>query len=226
MSRKLPILQRPLIYLITAGATTSQTNSNSANFSAVLNTIEKAVAAKIPLIQIREKSLNARTLYELTVRASSICQGTESSLLVNDRSDIAYAAGADGVHLTTQSLPVGVIRATYPSDFLIGVSTHSLAEAEAAKSQIADFIVFGPVFETASKRIFGDPQGSSKLSEVTTAVAELPVIAIGGIDLDNSAECFRSGAVGVAAITLFNDPERLESIVEEITRLYEQARPK
>ena len=178
--------------------------------------VKAAVDAEVPLFQIREKSLPARVLYELTVRAAEITRGSKTRLLVNDRSDIARAAGADGVHLTAHSLPAGVVRNIYGPEFLIGVSTHSLREAEEARKTGADFVVFGPVFETESKRGFGEPQGVNKLREVTRSLAGFPVLAIGGITLDNVGDCFHAGASGVAAIRLFNDPETLSSVVNSI----------
>jgi thiamine-phosphate pyrophosphorylase len=178
--------------------------------------VEAAVAAKVPLFQIREKALTARVLYELTQRAVEITRGSNTRLLVNDRSDIARAAGADGVHLTTHSLPAHVIRKTSAPEFLIGVSTHSREEAHAAKRAGADFIVFGPIFDTESKRVFGEPQGLEKLQELTTELGQFPVLAIGGVTLDNVESCFKAGASGVAAIRLLNDAERLSSIVEVI----------
>ena len=124
---------------------------------------------------------------------------------MNDRFDIARAAGADGVHLTTRSLPTNVVRSICGDDFLIGVSTHSLETALNARAEGADFIVFGPVFDTESKRAFGEPQGLDKLREVTKALEGFPVIAIGGINRENADECFRAGASGIAAIRLFNE---------------------
>ena len=156
-------------------------------------------------MQIREKSLSARVLYELATRAAAITRGTATRLLVNDRFDVARAAGADGVHLTARSLPVKVVRAICGDDFLIGVSTHSLETALNARSEGADFIVFGPVFETPSKQIYGEPQGLERLREVTKALEGFPVIAIGGINRENADECFRAGASGIAAIRLFNE---------------------
>jgi thiamine-phosphate pyrophosphorylase len=138
-------------------------------------------------------------------------------LLVNDRSDIARAAGADGVHLTAQSLPVAVVRKTCGAEFLIGVSTHSLAEAQAARDAGADFVVFGPVFETESKRAYGAPQGPEKLREVTRALGEFPVVAIGGITLENFSECFEAGARGVAAIRMLNTAENMDRIYRILT---------
>lgn len=167
--------------------------------------MEAWVAAEISLVQLREKSLTARVLYELATRAAAITRGSKTQLLVNDRFDIARAASADGVHLTTRSLPTNVVRSICGDDFLIGVSTHSLETALNARSEGADFIVFGPVFETESKRAFGEPQGLDKLREVTKALEGFPVIAIGGINRENADECFRAGASGIAAIRLFNE---------------------
>ena len=182
--------------------------------------VEAAVDAKVPLFQIREKLLSGRVLYELVRRAIEITHGTGTRLLVNDRSDIARAAGADGVHLTGQSLPADVVRKIYGPEFLIGVSTHSREEAVPAKMRGADFVVFGPVFATESKREFGEPQGLERLQEITNALRGFPVFAIGGITLDNVAACFAAGASGVAAIRLLNDAERISSIAEVIRSVY------
>jgi thiamine-phosphate pyrophosphorylase len=211
-------LPKPIIYLITSGTTTSNTTPDTEDFLHLLNLVRAAIAAQIPLFQIREKNLSARLLYELTTKAAALVQGSATRLLVNDRADIALAAGADGVHLTSRSLPVSVVRATYGSQLMVGVSIHGIVEAEAARSGGADFVVFGPVFETESKRSFGEPQGISKLAEVVAAIPELPVIAIGGISTDNSEDCLQTGAAGVAAIRLLNDADSLDSIVAEIRR--------
>jgi len=204
-------LPLPIIYPITSGTATVQQ---------ILQLVEAGVAARVPLFQIREKTLSGRALYELTARAVEITRGSDTRLLVNDRSDIARAAGADGVHLTSQSLPAAILRAIYGPDFLIGVSTHSLDEARAAQAGGADFVVFGPVFETESKREFGEPQRLNKLEQVTSELRDFPVVAIGGITLDNVRACFDAGARGVAAIRLLNDAERTSSIVESIRSVY------
>jgi thiamine-phosphate pyrophosphorylase len=204
------LLQFPIIYPITSGTTTPQTTPE------ILKLVQAAVNAEVPLFQIREKSLPARVLYELTHRAAEISRGSKTRLLINDRSDIARVARADGVHLTTRSLPAQVVRDLYGPEFLIGVSTHSLSEAEAARKAGADFVVFGPVFETESKRGFGEPQGLDKLLTVTRALADFPVVAIGGITLDNVEECFAAGARGVAAIRMLSDAETMASTVDTI----------
>jgi thiamine-phosphate pyrophosphorylase len=204
MPLKFPI---PIVYPITSGKTSPDD---------ILQFVRAAVDAEVPLFQIREKSLSGRVLFELVVRAAEITRGSKTRLLVNDRSDIARAAGADGVHLTTQSLPVEVVRNVFGAEFVIGVSTHSLDEARVAQAGGADFVVFGPVFETESKRTYGAPQGLEKLREVTRALEEFPVVAIGGIELQNVGACFEAGARGVAAIRLLNDAGNMASIVETI----------
>jgi thiamine-phosphate pyrophosphorylase len=215
MPLDLPI---PIIYLITSGSTTNKTTPDSPEFSQLLALIKTAVTAQVPLIQIREKTLATRVLYELTRRAVVIARGSSTRVLVNDRFDVALGAGADGVQLTAQSVSAGVVRRATSSSFVIGVSTHSVHEAEEARSGDADLIVFGPVFETESKRSFGPPQGLSKLADIAAAVDGLPVIAIGGIAIENVSECLRHGAAGIAAIRLLNDSNSLPATVAAIRK--------
>lgn len=202
MTLHLPV---PIIYPITSGKTTPQTTPDSPEFLDILRLIQAAVAAEMPLFQIREKSLSARVLYDLTRRAVEITRDSRTRLLVNDRFDLARAAGADGVHLTSQSLPVSAVREICGAEFLIGASTHSLAEVCAARAAGADFVVFGPIFETESKRGFGEPQGLDKLRLVTQELGEFPVIAIGGIKQDRFDACLDAGASGIAGISAFEE---------------------
>ena len=210
-------LPKPIIYLITSGSTTNKTTPDSPEFSQLLTLIKSAVAAQIPLIQIREKALNTRVLYELTRRAVGIAHGSSTRVLVNDRFDVALGAGAAGVQLTAQSLSARVVRNATSGRFVIGVSTHSVHEAEEARSGGADLVLFGPVFETESKRSFGPPQGLSKLADIAAAV-DTPVIAIGGIAIENVRECLRHGAAGIAAIRLLNDSNSLLETVAAIRK--------
>jgi thiamine-phosphate pyrophosphorylase len=205
MPLQLPL---PTFYPITSGRTTAQTTPDDPEFALILELLEACVSTFIPIFQIREKLLSARVLYELTSQAVEITRGSETRVLVNDRADIARAAGADGVHLTSQSLPANVVREMFGPDFVIGVSTHSLDEARAAQLAGADFVVFGPIFETESKRAYGEPQGLEKLAEVAVELQPLPVIAIGGITPENGAHCLVNGASGVAAIRMFDEQLR------------------
>lgn len=209
-------LSKPILYLITRGATTEATTPGSPECTQILNQVAAAVAAGIDLIQIREKQLTARVLFELVSEAGKITRSAKTRLLVNDRADIAADAGADGVHLTTQSLDAGTIRKTFGEKFLIGASTHSLAEASAAQTQGADFVVFGPVFQTESKLQFGSPRGLDELAQVVRALAGLPVLALGGVSMINAADCLAAGARGIAGISLFNKPENFSSLFATI----------
>ena len=178
--------------------------------------MQSAVDARIDLLQIREKRLTGSVLYQLATSAAGITRGTATKLLINDRADIAAATGADGVHLTTTSIPTAVVRQTFGGSFLIGVSTHSLEEASRARSGGADFIVFGPVFDTKSKEQGGEPAGLTSLARVCAELAPFPVFALGGVTVENVAECVRAGACGVAAIRMLQQPDHLADIADII----------
>ena len=199
--------KNPAIYLITGGEATA---FNFAEKSAeILRLIEKAVESKISLIQIREKQLPAKLVFELALEAAKITAQCETKLIVNDRADIALAANADGVHLTSGSLPTEIIRQNFPENFIIGVSTHSLAEAESAKMLGADFVTFSPIFKTPSKAKYGEPQGLKKLLEVSNKLDPFPVIALGGIDETNFSQVLENGARGFAGIRFLNNEVNL-----------------
>jgi thiamine-phosphate pyrophosphorylase len=151
------------------------------------------------MIQLREKDLTARELYDLGARLQSLLMPHGIPLLINDRLDVARALDAAGVHLAGHSLSPAQARRQLGPDKLLGVSTHSLEEASQAMREGVDFIVFGPVYDTPSKRQYGAPQGLQRLAEVVAHVT-CPVIAIGGIDTDNLPQVLQTGAHGVAMI--------------------------
>ncbi|HEY4683139.1 MAG TPA: thiamine phosphate synthase [Candidatus Acidoferrales bacterium] len=189
-----------------------------------LPVIRAAVAAGVDFIQIREKDLATRPLLELARAAVAMARpdgiGASRSatrVLVNDRLDVALAAGADGVHLGTESVAVGVVREQYP-DLLIGASSHNLEEITRAAKEGANFAVFGPVFETASKLGYGPAVGLDALREAVKAV-KIPVLALGGVTVENAKSCLDAGAAGIAAISLFQTAGLLAPLVEELGRL-------
>lgn len=209
MSLTLPST-RPLICLVT--------DSRQLGGTAKLpGLIGRAAAAGIDLIQIREKQLDVRSLCLLTAKAAALVEQSTSLLLVNGRFDVALACGAAGVHLPADSLPADAVRRAAGRRLLIGVSTHSLAEARAAERAGADYIFFGPVFETESKLAYGPPQGLEKLSAVCAAL-KIPVLAIGGIDAERARLALARGAAGVAAISYFLRPGNLKQAVAKIRR--------
>lgn len=209
-------LTTPISYLVTDGRTTEATNSSSAEFTRLFVLVGACVEARVSLVQLREKAMRPRVLYELTRRAAELTRHSATRLLVNERADIALAAGADGVQLTARSLDAATVRRISPNDFLIGVSTHSLEEAQAASMDDADFALLGPVFDTPSKRAFGAPLGLERLREAAHALAPFPLLAIGGITRERIPHVIEAGAQGIAAISLFQDESELESVVNEV----------
>jgi thiamine-phosphate pyrophosphorylase len=142
---------------------------------------------------------------------------------VNDRLDVACAAGAVGVHLGENSLPPSearklINRGGARANFLVGVSAHSLEGAMQAELACADYVIFGPVYTTPSKASFGEPRGVQRLKEICKRLT-IPVLAIGGITLENAVECFVAGAAGIAAIRLFQDTEDMETAVRYLQKV-------
>ena len=207
---------KPILYLITRGATVETSTPASAEFQEILKQISAATAAGIDLIQIREKRLSARVLFELTRQAVELTAGTSTTLLLNDRADIASGAGADGVHLTTKSIDAARIRKTFGDDFVIGASCHSFDEAKGAKDGDADFAVIGPVFATDAKLEYGEPLGLGVLKNLAQKLAPFPLLALGGVSLENAHACLAAGASGIAGISLFANSDELKRIVSAI----------
>jgi thiamine-phosphate pyrophosphorylase len=155
----------------------------------------RAVRAGVDMIQIREKDLPTRELFDLVCRIRDVAASTKTRVLVNDRLDVALAAGVGGVHLPSSGLPADRVR---PLVKLLGVSTHIVQEAVNAEKAQADFIVFGPVFDSPGKAAVG----LAPLVEVVSAV-KIPVLAIGGITNENTDQVLKAGAAGIAGIRLF-----------------------
>lgn len=199
----------PLVYLITDRHQLARQDAG-----ALIGFIEEAFRAGVDMVQIREKDLSAREVMELARAAAPISRQFGAALLINDRADIAACAGA-GVHLTARSIRADIIRRTFGPDILIGASTHSIEELQEAQSCGADFVVFGPVFETQSKKAYGEPVGLDALREATK-LAQIPVLALGGINLDNFSEALAAGARGIAGISMFARADDLGGLVRAI----------
>ena len=214
-------LARPITYLITGGETSSATRPGSEEFRRLLALVRAAARARVTLVQLREKSLTGRVLLELASAAAQMTRGSETRILVNDRADIARAAGCDGVHLTTNSLEASVVRRAFGAEFVIGVSAHTLEEAHAARDGGADFAVFGPVFDTPSKRAYGPPVGLEALTKAARALSNFPLVALGGVGEDEVGRVLRAGAAGVAGIRLFANGQNLARIVHHIGRAHD-----
>jgi thiamine-phosphate pyrophosphorylase len=188
----------------------------------LLQKMEQAAKAGVDWIQIREKDLSGRELAKLAEQAI-LRAGSGSSVLVNDRVDVACAAGAAGVHLGENGLPPSEVRKLVNrsgsrANFLVGVSAHSLEGALQAEQAGADYVIFGPVYTTPSKVSFGEPQGVRRLKEICNRLT-IPVLAIGGITLENAGECVVAGAAGMAAIRLFQGAEDWDGVVKELRKV-------
>jgi thiamine-phosphate pyrophosphorylase len=174
----------------------------------LLENIAECAAAGVDLVQLREKDLSAGALEELARKAMAAVAGSRTRLLINSRTDVALACGAHGVHLRANDLPASEVRAIFAragvSEPVIGVSAHSAAEVASAEAHGADFAVFAPAFEkggTASR------EGLEELRRIChraeAAQPPMPVLALGGITVENAQLCAAAGAAGIAAIRLF-----------------------
>lgn len=204
----------PYLCLVTPGILSS--SNLDTEISTIVETARRAASEGVAMIQIREKDLSVRSLFELTRSIVNGLAEFDTLVLVNGRADIAVAAGADGVHLPGNSIPVSVLRRVFRSDLIIGVSAHSPEDVVAAKSDGADYVYFGPVHSTPEKP---DPAGIDALREACDAGAGLPVIGIGGINENNIAEVFRAGASGIAAIRAMNDDEARGRLFDRLAAL-------
>ena len=194
--------RRPILYCVT-----DRRRLADSSLPGLLRHISAVLRAGVDAIQIRETDLTDRELTDLVRSAVQAAAGRGVPVLVNDRLDIALAAGAAGVHLKERSIRPDRARAIAPADFAIGCSVHSAGEAEAvAATGACDYLLFGTVYPTASKST-QEPAGQMALADVCRRVA-LPVLAIGGVDESKSAEIAAAGAAGLAAVGAFMAPDQ------------------
>ncbi len=209
--------------------------------SALLRTITGAARCGVDYIQLREKDLSARELLRLAQEArNAVAEGVSSALatrnsqlttrlLINSRLDVALASGADGVHLRSDDISAADARAVWAKaagerrsatrDFLIGVSCHTAEEVRRAASDGADLAVFAPVFEKGGKQGIGITAlraacyaTPSAITPEPSPMVRIPVLALGGVSLENARACLQAGAAGVAGIRLFQDNDMAEVV--------------
>jgi thiamine-phosphate pyrophosphorylase len=156
-----------------------------------------AAARGAVAVQLREKDLEARALLALARPLREVTRDADAALFINDRVDVALAVGADGVHLGGRALPAADVARIAPG-LAVAVSTHARADVEAAARVGARFAVFGPVFDTPSKRPYGPPVGLAALRDASAV--GLPLLALGGVTAESAHACVAAGAAGVACI--------------------------
>jgi thiamine-phosphate diphosphorylase len=184
---------------------------------ALVERVRAAARAGVHLIQVRERDLDGGPMTRLTERCVEAVRGTRARVVVNDRVDVALAAGAHGVHLRGDSMDATRVRRIVPAAFLIGRSVHTVDEGvEVSGGGALDYLIFGAVFETTSKP-GRDAAGLDQLGRVSAAIT-IPVLAVGGITPARAAGVAKTGAAGIAAIGLFADGpvDALPGIVEQI----------
>jgi thiamine-phosphate pyrophosphorylase len=188
----------------------------------LVRAVGAAASAGIDLIQVRERDLEGRALTQLVARCVEAVRRTRARVLVNDRIDVALAAGAHGVHLRGDSMPAPRLRGLVPQGFLVGRSVHGVEEAVRVSGDGGlDYLLYGTVFSTASKP--GHPPAGADAVAAVSASTLLPVLAIGGVTLDTVGRLADTGAAGFAAIGLFADaaPDKLPDIIAQAARAFQ-----
>lgn len=190
----------------------------------LLRKISEAAQCGVDFIQLRERDLSARELEVLAQDAVRTIQNTSSQgnslhtrLLINSRTDVAISAGAAGVHLRSDDVSAAAVRAIWernsdPASPIVSVSCHSVGDVERAANEGADFAVFGPVFEKKQGTYSHASTGLDSLRQACTST--IPVLALGGVFIDNAAACMEAGAAGIAGIRLFQE-HKIEDLVRE-----------
>ncbi len=176
--------------------------------------LTQAIMAGVPAIQLRERDLPTGELLSLAQEIHTLAAPRAIPLILNDRVDLVLALNLDGVHLRSDSLPLPTARRLMGTDRLIGISTHSVEDVRRANDDGADYIIFGPIFDTPSKRSFGPPLGLDVLADVCRQ-STVPIFAIGGMTSERVCDVRRAGAHGVAVIGAVLTSDDVGGVVRE-----------
>ncbi len=187
----------------------------------MITAVRKALKGGVRAVQLREKDLDTRELLKLAYKMRDLTNKYKAKLFINDRFDIALAVGADGVHLTQNSIFVDAVKKVIKKKLLVGVSTHSFKEAKEAEKGGADFITFGPVYRTPSKLKYGAPLGIDTLKKISSRM-KVPVFAIGGIKSHRIDEVKKTGAYGVAMISEILGANNIQEKAKDITQVLKE----
>jgi thiamine-phosphate pyrophosphorylase len=191
------------------------TDRHQTNGRPLVPLLQRVLTVAAPAIQLRERDLSAKELVMLAREVQALTASRRSQLLINDRIDVALALEGVGVHLRSNSLPVPVARRLLGVGRLLGVSVHAVEEAVQAESQGADYIIFGPIYETPSKQMFGSPLGIRTLEKACRTV-RIPVVGIGGVTASRAHELRQAGAFGAAVITAILGAADVESATHKL----------
>jgi thiamine-phosphate pyrophosphorylase len=183
----------------------------------VVDVVRAALRGGAPAIQLRMKDAAAREMTEIARALLAETRAAGALLFINDRVDVALAAGADGAHVGQDDLPVAAARRIAPPGFLLGVSAETAELARAAEAHGADYVGAGPVYHTGSKADAGDAVGTERIAQVAVVV-RIPVVGIGGITIENAPPVIHAGAAGVAVISAVMRAADPEAAVRALMR--------
>jgi thiamine-phosphate pyrophosphorylase len=218
----------PRLYVILDASLLNQSSNQAQRKQSGKECAKSLLAAGVTLLQYRDKQSGARELLEKSRAIAELALPRNTLFFVNDRPDVAYLAGADGVHVGQHDLPCEQARVVIGSEKFVGVSTHNLEQFAVAAATSADYIAVGPIFETRTKAN-PDPVVGAELVRRARALTDKPIVAIGGITLERSAEIIAAGADSVAVISdilLAADPaERAAKFIAHLNALPERNAP-
>ena len=191
---------------------------NSEDVDKFLNTIEEAIKGGVTVVQIREKTADTLDFYNLALKVKEITSKYDVPLIVNDRVDIALAIDADGVHVGQSDMPCDVTRKLIGQNKILGVSAATVKEAKKAESDGADYIGTGAVFPTATKDD-ADSVTKDELTEIVKSI-DIPVVAIGGINLDNACELKGTGIAGLSVVSAIMSSDNPKKSSQELLNIF------
>lgn len=191
---------------------------NSDDVERFLNIIEEGIKGGVTVVQIREKTADTLDFYNLALKVKEITTKYNVALIINDRVDIALAIDADGVHVGQSDMPCDVTRKLIGPDKILGVSAATIPEAKKAEADGADYIGTGAVFPTATK---DDAPKVTKeeLAEIVKSIS-IPVVAIGGINLDNACELVDTGIAGLSVVSAIMNSENPKKSSEKLLNIF------
>ena len=191
---------------------------NSDDEEKFLKTIEEGILGGVTVVQIREKTADTLDFYNLALKVKEITTKYDVPLIINDRVDIAMAIDADGVHVGQSDMPCDVTRKLIGKDKILGVSANTVKEAQKAQKDGADYIGTGAVFPTATKDD-ADSVSIDELKEVVESI-DIPVVAIGGITLENASELNGTGIAGLSVVSAIMSADNPKKASEELLNIF------
>lgn len=184
--------------------------------------VERMVKAGADTVQLRNKELSGDALYREIERCVAVCRGSDTQLFINDHWEMAVKAGAYGVHLGQEDMDTADLAAIEAAGLRLGLSTHSVSELDRALSVNPSYVASGAIFPTTTKQMPTAPQGLDNLRQYVQQAGDTPVVAIGGIDLDNAREVLATGAASLAVVRAVTEAADPEAAVKAFQALWDE----